>query len=104
MSFDFSVIERLVAEHINENAEKIARQIAKDARASVGVKTGRLKRSIRAKESKFDDGGWIVVATAPHAWLVEHGHGGPHPAPPHPFLRPALDKNINEARRLFGAE
>lgn len=29
---------------------------------------------------------------APHAHLVEFGHGGPHPAPAHPFLRPAWDE------------
>ena len=29
---------------------------------------------------------------APHAHLVEYGHGGPHPAPPHPFFRPAWDE------------
>ena len=29
---------------------------------------------------------------APHAHLVEFGHGGPHPAPPHPFIRPAWDE------------
>jgi len=28
---------------------------------------------------------------APHAWLVEHGHGGPKPAPPHPYLIPAVE-------------
>jgi HK97 gp10 family phage protein len=31
----------------------------------------------------------INLKRAPHAHLVEFGHGGPHPAPPHPFLRPA---------------
>jgi HK97 gp10 family phage protein len=101
---DFSEFEKELAEFINENAEAIARQIAADAKASVNVVTGNLKKGIRAKKSKFDDGGWIVVSTAPHSWLVEYGHGGPHPAPPHPFLRPALDKNIDEARRLFGAK
>jgi len=25
----------------------------------------------------------------PHAHLVEEGHGGPHPAPPHPFVQKA---------------
>jgi HK97 gp10 family phage protein len=29
---------------------------------------------------------------APHAHLVEYGHAGPHPAPPHPFFRPAIDE------------
>lgn len=104
VEFDFSEIEQQIAEHINENAEAIAKDIARDARASVNVKTGNLKKSIRAKKSKFEDGGWIVISTAPHAHLVEYGHGGKSPAPPHPFLRPALDKNISNAREKFGAE
>ncbi len=42
---------------------------------------------------------------APHAHLVEFGHGGPKPAPPHPFVRPAWDEmkdqvNANIARGL----
>lgn len=28
---------------------------------------------------------------------VEWGHGGPHPAPPHPFVRPAFDTRKDEA-------
>lgn len=36
-------------------------------------------------------------AYAPHAHLVEFGHGGPAPAPPHPFVRPAFDKHVGEA-------
>lgn len=35
---------------------------------------------------------------APHAHLVEYGHGGPHPAPPHPFFRPAWDEVRGEVR------
>jgi len=35
---------------------------------------------------------------APHAHLVEFGHGGPHPAPPHPFVRPAWDGVKDEVR------
>lgn len=36
-------------------------------------------------------------AYAPHAHLVEFGHGGPAPAPPHPFVRPAFDRKEGEA-------
>src|SRR5262249_3315811 len=32
------------------------------------------------------------------AHLVEFGHGGPHPAPAHPFLRPAFDGTKKEAQ------
>lgn len=28
---------------------------------------------------------------------VEYGHGGPHPAPPHQFIRPAYDTKKEEA-------
>jgi very-short-patch-repair endonuclease/preprotein translocase subunit YajC len=66
VEFDFREFSQELAEHINDNCEVIAKQVAKDARASVNVVTGNLKKSIRAKESKFDDGGWIVQATAPH--------------------------------------
>jgi len=41
----------------------------------------------------------IRARKAPHAHLVEFGHGGPHPAPPHPFLRPAWDSIKDEIRR-----
>ena len=104
IELDFSEIEQKIAEHINENAETIAKQVASDAKSSVNVVTGNLKRGIRAKKSKYDGGGWIVLSTAPHSHLVEYGHGGAGPAPPHPYLRPALDKNIDDARRLFGAK
>lgn len=102
--FDFAEIEQKIAEYINDNAEVIAKQVAVDAKASVNVVTGNLKKGIRAKKSKYEYGGWIVLSTAPHSHLVEYGHGGPRPAPPHPYLRPALDKNISAARRQFGAE
>ena len=29
--------------------------------------------------------------------FVEYGHGGPRPAPPHPFIRPAFDLKKDEA-------
>lgn len=32
----------------------------------------------------------VDLKKAPHAHLVEFGHGGPHPAPAYPFLRPAI--------------
>ena len=104
VEFDFSEIEQQIAEHINENAEIIAKQVKVDAKANIHNVTGNLKKGIKAKKSKYEDGGWIVLSTAPHSHLVEYGHGGPRPAPPHPFLRPALDKNIEAARRQFGAE
>jgi hypothetical protein len=34
---------------------------------------------------------------AEYANPVEFGHGGPHPAPAHPFVRPAFDAAKEEA-------
>ena len=34
---------------------------------------------------------------ADYAYPVEFGHGGPHPAPAHPFVRPAFDARADEA-------
>ena len=48
----------------------------------------------------------FVREKAPHAHLVEFGHGGPAPAPEHPTLRPAYEdekpiliRNLAEAVR-----
>ena len=103
VNLDTDKIDQMIAEFINENSEAIAKQIAKDARASTAFKdkTGNLRKSIRARKSKFQDGGWIVQATAPHAFIIEYGRQN---APAHPFLRPALDKNIAAARTMFGAK
>lgn len=35
---------------------------------------------------------------------VEYGHGGPHPAPPHPYLRPAADAHGDEAMEIIKSE
>ena len=101
VTIDTKQFEQQLSEFINENAETIAKQIAADAKASVNVVTGNLKKSIRAKKSKFDDGGWIVQATAPHAFIIEYGRKA---APAYPYLRPALEKNIAAARAMFGAK
>lgn len=38
------------------------------------------------------------------AHLVEFGHGGPHAAPAHPFLRPAWDQNKEAVEKKMGEE
>ena len=42
--------------------------------------TGNLQLSIKAKKSKFENGGWICMAESkkgPHAFIVEYGTAGP---------------------------
>lgn len=94
-------LARLIAMH----EEEIADSIVVNAKASTAFRdrTGKLRKSIKKQKRKSKDFAasvelydWIVRATAPHAHLVEFGHGGPRPAPPHPFLQPAKEKAITE--------
>ena len=106
VKFDFKEFEQKLAEYLDENAETIAKEIAADAKAHGPFKdkTGRLRKSIKAKKSKFEDGGWIVIMGgkgARQAWLIEFGREG---APAFPTLRPAKDRAIGLAKRLFGVK
>ena len=68
-------------------------------------RTGTLLRSIRiGRVVKKRSGGYRVTVGihrkdggAAYGNPVEFGHGGPHPAPPHPFVRPAFDAKADEA-------
>ena len=71
-------------------------------------KSKTLRNSIKKCKSKFPEGGYIVVATAPHAHLVEFGHAmwvkgvyvKDH-VKPRKFLRKAKEKGWREAIRRF---
>jgi len=99
--------EQRLQEHLDEKCKEIADKIKVDAKTGTYLSakkfkdlSGRLRKSIKTKKSKYDDGGYIVKAGgrgAMQAWLIEHGHGGPRPAPPFPYLGPALRRNIKFA-------
>ena len=101
-----------VVKHIEENAEDVAGEIELRARGTTAFldKTGRLRKAISAKKSRYEGGGWIVGAWAPHAWLVEFGHELINPytgkrvghVPAHSYLRAALNAAISSARAKFG--
>jgi HK97 gp10 family phage protein len=103
--------EQRLQEHLDEKCKIIADQIKVDAKTGAYMAerkfkdiTGALRKSIKTKKSKYDDGGYIVKAGgrgAMQSWLIEHGHGGPRPAPAFPFLKPALDKNIRFAEMVL---
>ena len=99
-------ILKAVDRRLEDTAEVVERE-AKTT-SSFTDKGGKLRKSISKQKSKFEDGGWIVVARAPHAHLVEYGHvkflwGRPtgERVAPHPFLRPALEKGIRYAVAKF---
>lgn len=68
------------------------------------VKTGNLKRHNK-KQIWEERPGYVegeVLNNAPHAHLVELGHGGKHPAGPHPFLRTGFDAAKGGAENAVG--
>jgi len=86
-----------VAALIEKNAETIAGMIAGEAEASTAFsdKSGGLRSGIKSEKRGEV---WIAKAKSPHAHLVEYGHGGPNPAPAHPFLRPAKFRVISQVK------
>ena len=65
------------------------------------VRTGMLKKAIKLGRRKKSARGYSIEvgisgADAPHAHLVEKGHGGPKPAPAHPFMEPALEETEDQ--------
>lgn len=60
------------------------------------VRTGELKSDLKiGRRKKSRDRNAVEVGIfypdSPQAHLVESGHGGPKPAPAHPFMEPAIE-------------
>lgn len=81
-------------------AEAGAKIIRQEVEARAPVDDGDLKSSIgdRSTSIKQTSASHQVHVGAQHGLWVERGHGGPHPAPAHPFFRPAFDSKEQEAR------
>lgn len=86
-------------------AQPVLEQMLHNASNDPKRRTGKLLRSIKiGRVVKKRKGGYRVTVGvhrkdggAEYANPVEFGHGGPHPAPPHPFVRPAFDAAADEA-------
>ena len=86
-------------------AQPVLEQMLHNASTDPKRRTGTLLRSIKiGRVVKKRSGGYRVTVGihrkdggAAYGYPVEFGHGGPHPAPPHPFVRPAFDAKADEA-------
>ena len=86
-------------------AQPIHRQMKANASKDPKIITGVLNRSIRIGpvKKRRRSGKSITIGVhrkeegAYYATPVEYGHGGPAPAPAHPFIRPAYDTRADEA-------
>jgi HK97 gp10 family phage protein len=94
-------------------AQPILQQMIQNASTDPGPRSGNLRNALCIKKTSRRRGARVTVGVhaaeggAPYAQPVEFGHGGPHPAPPHPFVRPAFDAKADEAyeemKRLLNA-
>ena len=84
-------------------AQPVLEQMIQNASTNPKPRSGNLRSALRIKKASRRRGARVTVGVhaaeggAPYANPVEFGHGGPHPAPPHPFDRPAFDARVDEA-------
>ena len=90
---------------LQAGAVPIEEQMLHNASTDPKIITSDLHDSIRTGNVKKNHGGGKRITIGVHhsergayyANPVEHGHGGPAPAPAHPFVRPAFDVKAPEA-------
>ena len=94
-----------VSRALEAGAVPIETQMLHNASTDPKIITGDLHDSIHAGNVRKKSGGGKQITIGVHhkergayyANPVEFGHGGPAPAPAHPFVRPAFDTKTDEA-------
>ena len=90
-----------------DDALKAGAELIKEEMVRIApVKSGKLKSAIKVGKARNGRNGRQVTVGIHrrdfsggeyYPAYVEYGHGGPRPAPPHPFIRPAFDLKKDEA-------
>ena len=96
---------------LTAGAEVLRAKMISNASSDPKIISGTLVGSIDMSNVKRRTGGGKQVTIGVHhskmgayyAVPVEFGHGGPHPAPAHPFVRPAFDTESDEAYEAMKA-
>lgn len=100
------------AAHILEDAAKpIHDQMVVNAGTEIHARTGDLRRALKIGNVKSSRrrGKYITIGVHRKDWshedyypaYVEYGHGGPAPAPPHPYIRPAYDAQSDKSYEII---
>lgn len=90
---------------LQAGAKPIEEQMLRNASSNPKIITDALHSSIHTGSVKKRRMGGKAITVGVHrkekgafyATPVEYGHGGPAPAPAHPFVRPAFDTRVEEA-------
>ena len=94
--------EKLAVGVLNAGAEILKDRMIANATQDPHPRSGALRSAVKIGNAKRNKGRTSVPVgvwskDVPYAPYVEYGHGGPHPAPPHPFIRPAYDEGKDTA-------
>ena len=100
---------------LKAGAVPIEEQMLANASSDPKIISGALHGSIRTGKVRNKGTGKQITIGVSHKEQsafysnpVEFGHGGPAPAPPHPFVRPAFDARADDAyseiRRVLAEE
>ena len=82
-----------------------------NAGTEIHARTGDLRRALKIGNVKSSRkrGKYITIGVHRKDWnhedyypaYVEYGHGGPAPAPPHPYIRPAYDAQSDKSYEII---
>ena len=96
---------------LQEAAEPIHQQMKANASHDPQIQSGKLHNALNIGPVKRRSSGGQHITIGVHRkdWseedyypaYVEYGHGGPAPAPAHPYIRPAYDTRENEAYEII---
>lgn len=92
-------------------AQPIYEQMKVNAGTEIHARSGDLQRALKIGKVKSSRkrGKRITIGVHRKDWhhedyypaYVEYGHGGPAPAPQHPYIRPAYDTKADEAYEII---
>ena len=96
---------------LKEAAVPVEAQMKANASSDPKIISGKLHGAIHTGDVRARGSGGKRITIGVHRkdWddedyypaFVEYGHGGPHPAPPHPYIRPAYDATEDEAYEII---
>ena len=94
---------------LEEAAQPILEQMKQNASSNPSPRSGKLRGALNTGNAGKGGSASITIGIHRKDWsgdeyypaYVEFGHGGPRPAPPHPFVRPAIDARADEALNLL---
>lgn len=95
---------------LKAGAEPIHSRMVQNASRDPKVISGKLRGAIRIGSIRKKGAGQSISIGlhkgegAMYGVPVEFGHGGPAPAPPHPFIRPAYDAEAENAYETMKRE